>query len=168
MIKEYFQKRSERKEADFKAKVEAILLPEINNNYKDFEKEQKRTDKLFLRQSEIDELIAVKFKEQKEYIKDESARIDWLYEHYDTLTDELTQQRQNLMVMGLCLSLRGEMMYNVLDKVANPEITDEQMKRNRPFFYDNEVKQLKQALAKEMPEKSKEEIEQIINEFYGK
>jgi hypothetical protein len=42
------------------------------------------------------------------------------------------------------------------------------MKRNRPFFYDNEVKQLKQALAKEIPEKSKEEIEQIINEFYGK
>lgn len=144
----YFKKRRQRKEEELKHKVRCLI--------------EKSTRPDFNRLGELIDLNG-----QSLGMRIAAIELMDLQIQIENARQIIKTQTENIILMGLCLSLRGEQMYDVLETVANPEATMEQKKARRGQLYAFEAKKMKQALAKELPDKSEKEINDIINGFYG-
>jgi hypothetical protein len=116
-------------------------------------------------QAMISKAVFEKTQQQDKHLMQMAEKIA---DYYKVLSDTNAANSEYFQLLGLVISLRGEMMYDVLEKAANPDISVEQMKKNRTFLYDNEAKKLKGALTELWKEKSPEYIDKVLNEFYSK
>lgn len=80
-----------------------------------------------------------------------------------TSVDEYLATHEHLIINYLIVSLRGEYLYYLAQKMADPDNTPQ-----LGFYYDNEKKMVTERFRKLFPLKTENAVNELVNTFYAK